>query len=130
MEISAQRAKEIIEGIRDLGCRLSKQNPKVFRVKLGGSVHHSSAVVDWYFSDQNGDASVNTKKAFEIGFVRRTYRIFRAGPNEPVILAILEWSAELDRATGEYRTVWSKAVDERGAKEEMARYFADNVLTK
>lgn len=130
MEISSQRAQEIIEGIRDLGCRLSGLDPKQFRAKPGGSYHRTSAVIDCYFSDQNNEASVNSKKAYEQGLIRRTYSIFRAGPNEPVVLRILEWSAAVDVGTSEYRNIWTKRVDERGAKEEMAKYFANNFLAK
>ena len=128
MDTSPQRAQEIIEGIRDLACRLKGLDPKSFRVKQGGSIHHA-AVFDWYFSDQNIQGSVNSKKAYEEGLVRRTYGIFKASPSSAVILRILEWSAAVDKESSEYRQIWSKPADERGAKEEMARYFADNPLS-
>ena len=128
MDISPQRAQEIIEGIRDLVCRIKGLDPKRFRVKQGGSVHHA-AVFDWYFSDQNGEGSVNSKKAYEDGLTRRTYGVFKASPSSAVILRVLEWSAQIDKETSEYRQVWSKPADERGAKEEMAKYFADNLLS-
>jgi hypothetical protein len=129
MEVSAQRAQEIIEGIRDLGCRIKGLDPKKFRVKQGGGVHQT-AVFDWYFSDQNVEGSIDTKKAYEEGLVRRTYGIIKASPNSAVILRVLEWSAAIDQGTSKYRQIWSKPADERGAKEELANYFADNLLVQ
>lgn len=121
MAMESDVAKQALEGIVGLACKLSNASPKQYRIKFGGG----QAAVDWYVSTQNADASINTRKAKELGLVRRTFGIYGEHIGSAVVLRVREWSAT--KQDDGYREVWTRPADDFKARQEFAKLLAQSM---
>lgn len=121
MAMESDVAKQALEGIVGLACKLSSANPKQYRIKFGGG----QFAVDWYVSTQNADAAINTKKAKELSLVRRTFGIYGEHADSPVVLRVREWDAT--KKDDQYREIWTRPADDFKARQEFAKLLAQSM---
>ncbi len=124
--VNSSKSKDILGGIVDLACKMSNSSPKDYRIKIGGDQLGDRADVDWYISVQNHDASVNTKKAIEVGLIRRTFGVYREKPESELTLRVREWDASKD-SDGNYRLIWVQSAEDMKARKELAEIIANSV---
>lgn len=125
--MDSNQAKDILAGIVGLACKLSKANPKNYKIKIGGDQVGARADIDWYISVQNHDAYVNTNKAKEMGLIRRTFGIYREVPGAGIVLRVLE-SDLIKNGKGDYQLTWSRSADDMKSRKDMADLIAASIL--
>jgi hypothetical protein len=118
--------KQTLEGIVAGACRALKLDAALqdkFRVLVGGQMVGNRLQEEWYVPLQNVEATVNTKKAYELGLVRRCFGILRKNAEDKPVLFINEWSGKID-TSGDYRRVWQAEDDMPNRREMMAKFIA------
>jgi hypothetical protein len=118
------KARDILEGIVSSACRLLNVDPKDYWIKTGGDKKTGKVRVDLYVSVQNVVARSRSKKATELGLVRRTFRIRQGTETEPLRLLIGEWSAE----TREIDILEGKAMSEANMQSAQYVDFWNEIL--
>ncbi|MBK1870162.1 hypothetical protein [Taklimakanibacter albus] len=126
-KLTAAEARATLEGIVALACRISKMDPKDFRVKEGGRQRTNNASIDLYSSVQNVEANINTTSARNGGLIRRSFAVVQFADNVPADLKIVEWDAKKDWGRGDYREIWSKPYSDLKARQEMASLMAESI---
>lgn len=114
-------AKQALEGVVEFACRLCGADLKKYRVKFGGG----QFAVDWYVSTQNVNASINSKKAVELGLIRRTFGIFGERADSPVVFRIREWDAAKNDTA--YRDIWVHPAGDFKARQELAKLLSESI---
>lgn len=114
-----------LKGIVAGACRQLGISPKPFRTKPGGELFKGNAD-EFYVPLQNVPGAINTKSAIEGGLVKRCFCILKDEKNgQPAVLKITEWTADQDKGSRSYRTIW-ETQDTPAARMEMMHKFMDS----
>jgi hypothetical protein len=127
---AADRAQEILGGIRDLACRLSKLEPSevMYRIKPGGELFDDRrATVSLYVSVQNVPADINTQKARRLALIKKSFCIRQDSVDAPLKLSIHEWNSSFP--DGKQKEIWSGDAENLRDRQEMARLMAEAIQT-
>src|SRR5436190_22364933 len=116
--------KQALEGIVAGACKtlgLDATLQQKLRILPGGRMFGNDAQDEWYVPLQNMQGTINTKKAYELGLVRRCFGIYKKKAEDKPVLFIDEWSGQID-TSGAYRRIWQAEDDMSKRKDMMAKF--------